>query len=233
MQMKEHKQLLSCGGIKMNIKQLELIIFDLDGTLVDSEQVYRRGWVEVLKSYGHEVDESVFEVMRGQSTKHNNQIIKNYLGSDQLVQEARGLREAYYFDALEKDTVALKDGAREMILAAYHNGLKIGVATSSYKKRGLATLKRFALAKFFDYMVFGDEVNHAKPHPEIYKKVLEQAGVSVNKSMAVEDSSSGLQSALAAGLTVCFVPEGETSLDGIEGKFKTYTSLNEVQRELF
>lgn len=106
--MKEHKQLLSCGGIKMNIKQLELIIFDLDGTLVDSEQVYRRGWVEVLKGYGHEVDESVFEVMRGQSTKHNNQIIKNYLGSDQLVQEARDLREAYYYDALEKDTVALK-----------------------------------------------------------------------------------------------------------------------------
>lgn len=214
------------------MNQLELIIFDLDGTLVDSEQVYRQGWVEVLKEYGHEVDVLEFDAMRGQSVEYNNQIIKNYLGSDQLVQEARNLREAYYFEALEQNKVALKDGAREIIQAAYDKGLKIAVATSSYKERGLATLERFDLAKYFDYMVFGDEVNHAKPHPEIYKKVLEQAGVSVNKSMAVEDSSSGLQSALAAGLKVCFVPEVEISLDGIEGEFRIYTSLNEVQREM-
>lgn len=51
--------------------------------------------------------------------------------------------------------------------------------------------------------------------------------------MAVEDSSSGLQSALAAGLKVCFVPEVEISLDGIEGEFEKYISLNEVQWELF
>ena len=51
------------------------------------------------------MDESEFEMMRGRSTVHNNQIIKSYLGSDELVQEARDLREEYYFAALEKKEV--------------------------------------------------------------------------------------------------------------------------------
>ena len=211
----------------------ELIIFDLDGTLVDSESVYQMGWATVLKDFGHNVEVADFELMRGKGRHHNNQYIKSYLGTDALVQEARNLREEYYFNALNNNEVQLMPGALELIEEAFEQGIILAVATSSYRDRGKATLDQFDLSKYFSYQVFGDEVENAKPHPEIYNKVLGLAGVSVNKSMAVEDSSSGLQSALAAGLTVCFVPEGETSLDGIEGNFKTYTSLNEVQRGLF
>lgn len=96
---------------------IELVIFDLDGTLVDSENVYRQGWSQVVKGYGHDVDAEEFEVMRGKSTEHNNNIIKTYLGSDELVQEARDLREEYFFEALEDSQVELMPGSKEIISA--------------------------------------------------------------------------------------------------------------------
>ena len=123
------------------MENIELIVFDLDDTLVDSEKVYYKGWSHVLKGYGHHVDESEFEMMRGRSTEHNNQIIKSYLGSDELVQEARDLREEYYFAALDNNEVELKKGAAELIKGAHDKGFKLAVAMSSYSKRGLATLK--------------------------------------------------------------------------------------------
>ena len=210
----------------------ELIIFDLDGTLVDSEKVYHEGWSHVLKGYWHNVDATEFEMMRGRSTELNNQMIKTYLGSDELVKEARNLREEYYFAALEKNEVELKRGAAELIKGAHDKGFKLAVATSSYSKRGLDTLKQFDLLKYFDYRVFGDEVINPKPHPEIYNKVLDLAGVSFENAVAIEDSSSGLESALAAKLGVYFVPEVEVDLQGVEGEFDVFPSLIEVKREL-
>lgn len=214
------------------MENLKLIIFDLDGTLVDSEVVYRRGWSEVLKGYEHHVDESEFEVMRGMGTAHNNQIIKEYLGSDELVDEARLLREKYYFEALKKGEVELKEGAVELIETVRGEGFKLAVATSSYRKRGEATLRKLGLLEYFDYTVFGDEVSQSKPHPEIYETVLAHFGVSADDAVAIEDSPSGLKSALGAGLRVYYVPEVEMDLSDVEGEFTKYDSLAEVKREI-
>lgn len=67
------------------MNNLQLVIFDLDGTLIDSETIYQKGWSHVMKTFGHDLHELEFEVMRGKSTHHNNEIIKSYLGTDELV----------------------------------------------------------------------------------------------------------------------------------------------------
>lgn len=211
----------------------ELIIFDLDGTLVDSEIIYRKGWAHVLKSYGHELDESEFEVMRGNSSAHNNGIIKTYLGSDELVKEARQQREVYFFTAIENGDIQLKKGARDILQAAKEQGLKLGVATSSYRERGIAMLKSLDLIDYFDYLAFGDEVTYSKPHPEIYQRVLDEAGVNSEVAIAIEDSASGMKSALAAGLRTYLVPESELELAGIEGDFTVHEDLIEVAEIVF
>ena len=211
----------------------ELIIFDLDGTLVDSESVYQMGWATVLKDFGHNVEVADFELMRGKGRHHNNQYIKSYLGTDALVQEARNLREEYYFNALNNNEVQLMPGALELIEEAFEQGIILAVATSSYRDRGKATLDQFDLSKYFTYQVFGDEVENAKPHPEIYNKVLELAGVEADKAVAVEDSLSGLKSALDAQLTVYFVPEAEVSFDKDEKRIRRCNDLHEVKNALF
>ncbi|XJS10908.1 HAD family hydrolase [Aerococcaceae bacterium WGS1372] len=210
------------------MNKLELIIFDLDGTLVDIEIIYRKGWAHVLKAYGHDLDESDFEVMRGNSTTYNNGIIKTYLGSDELVQEARQRREDYFFTVLENGEMKLKKGAREILQAAKEQGLKLGVATSSYRERGMAMLKSLDLIDYFDYLVFGDEVTHSKPHPEIYQSVLKEARVSPDNAIVVEDSVPGMRSALAAGLRTFLVPESEVDLAEIEGEYTVHEDLEDV-----
>ncbi|WP_328590789.1 HAD family hydrolase [Ruoffia tabacinasalis] len=132
-------------------------MFDLDGTLVDSESVYQMGWATVLKDFGHNVEVADFELMRGKGRHHNNQYIKSYLGTDILVQEARNLREEYYFNALNNNEVQLMPGALELIEEALVQGITLAVATSSYRDRGKATLDQFGLLKYFTYQVFGDE----------------------------------------------------------------------------
>ena len=124
-------------------------------------------------------------------------------------------------------------GALELIEEAFEQGIILAVATSSYRDRGKATLDQFDLSKYFTYQVFGDEVENAKPHPEIYNKVLELAGVEADKAVAVEDSLSGLKSALDAQLTVYFVPEAEVSFDKDEKRIKRCNDLHEVKNALF
>lgn len=215
------------------VEKIELIICDLDGTLVDSETVYRQGWSLVLKEFGHEVDVTELDIMRGKSESFNNNFIKSYLGSTEFVENARLKRENYYFDALESGEVNLMEGALELLQLIENRGIKLGVATSSNYKRGTATLKKLNLYDFFTHKVFGDQVTHSKPHPEIYNKVLESAGVSSENAIAIEDSPSGLKAALGAGLKVYFVSEIDVDIDGIEGDFEIYSSLVEVQKELF
>lgn len=115
------------------------------------------GWATVLKDLGHDVEVVDFERMRGQGRHHNNQYIKSYLGTDILVQEARNLREEYYFNALNNNEVQLMPGALELIEEALEQGITLAVATSSYRDRGKATLDQFGLLKYFTYQVFGDE----------------------------------------------------------------------------
>ena len=215
------------------MSNLKLIIFDLDGTLVDSEKVYHQGWVQVLKDYGHEANELELKAMRGRSTVHNNQIIKGYLGSDRLVQEARSLREEYYFTALKNGQVELLPGAMEIIETAKNQSLKLAVATSSYGERAIAMLEKFDLLKHFDFTVFGDEVVESKPSPEIYERALELANISAKHAIAIEDSTAGLESALAANLRVCFVPEEQVERRQFESNFTQFSSLTAVQKELF
>lgn len=215
------------------MNNLQLVIFDLDGTLIDSEAIYRKGWSHVLKAYGHDLHESEFEVMRGKSTNHNNEIIKSYLGTDELVQEARQQRETYYFNALEQGDIQLKAGALELIEQTKAQGLKLAVATSSYKERGLASLQALDLLKYFDYLAFGDEVTHSKPHPEIYQRILDEATVHSDQAIAIEDSTSGLQAALAAGIPSLLVPESEVDLTEMVGEFTVYEDLHEVRELAF
>lgn len=89
-------------------------------------------------------------------------------------------------------------------------------------------LKSLDLIDYFDYLAFGDEVKDSKPHPEIYQRVLAEAGVSPDNAIAIEDSVTGMRSALAAGLRTFLVPESEVDLTEIEGKYTVHEDLEEV-----
>lgn len=76
--------------MKKDLSQIKLVIFDLDGTLVDTEKIYHAGWRHVLKDYGVTISQETLDQMRGGTRQHNNHVIQNLLdGDESLAKEAR------------------------------------------------------------------------------------------------------------------------------------------------
>jgi HAD superfamily hydrolase (TIGR01509 family) len=108
----------------------------------------------------------------------------------------------YAYCEFEKHNVELKAGAIELLDYCQDNHLQIGLATSTYETRARETLEKLGLLSYFDFLVFGDEVDIPKPDPMIYHLAVERSGIGHDNCLVVEDSLSGVLSARKAKLSV-------------------------------
>lgn len=189
----------------------ELIIFDLDGTLINTDTLYTLGWKTILKGYGVELPEATLAQMNGQSTEKNNAIVNSYLDSWDRTLEARNKREGFVLDAMEMGLLLMKPGAQELLDDLKAAGRRMALATSSPSGRAKGQLAKLGLEPYFEFIIYGDEVSEKKPAPEIYTTVLDKLAVAPENSVAIEDTRSGVLSALAAGLEVYLVTDRDTT----------------------
>ena len=184
------------------------VIFDLDGTLVDTEKIYHQGWHAVLAQYGVQVTEEQLNQLRGHTRTDNNSLVQSWLGGDEeKMLEARAKRDAYFDQAIANGAIRVKSHILTLLNFLKDRGVHLGVATSSYQKRGLSELEASQLLQYFEVVVYGDQVQRGKPQPDIYQKALEKLEVAAEEACAVEDSVTGLLSAVHAGLRTYFLPE--------------------------
>lgn len=181
---------------------LTCVIFDMDGTLIDSEKFYLEGFKHAFAEYGFllSADEiKVFVGMSGESEMleidkiTHNRDITNQIFNDMLT---------FAKKELTNQMVPLKPYARELLTHCQNLGLKIGLATSTYEASGLKTLKETDLLHFFDFLVFGNEVTVPKPNKMIYELALKKANASTGECLVVEDSHSGVVAATSGNLAV-------------------------------
>jgi HAD superfamily hydrolase (TIGR01509 family) len=109
--------------------------------------------------------------------------------------------------AREVGGIALRPGFGEIVLKAGQKGMKLGICTSTRRSSAEATVAAAGIASCFDAMVCGDDVSRGKPDPEPYLLAAERLGAPPELCVAVEDSPSGVRSALAAGMRVIAVPD--------------------------
>ena len=110
-------------------------------------------------------------------------------------------------EIVDREGLAVKPGAKELIMLGKEKGYRLAVATSSRRDYASRLLKEAKVYDYFDGFVFGDMVSHSKPNPEIYEKACEAIGVLPQQSVAFEDAPAGIRSAAAAGLRVVAVPD--------------------------
>jgi HAD superfamily hydrolase (TIGR01509 family) len=180
------------------------LVFDLDGVLLDSEQVWNEAKEEVVGEHGGRWREDAPRVMMGMSSPEWSSYLHDELGvpldpeeiSDEVV---RRLERIY------RDRLPLIDGATEAVerLAAR---VPLGLASSSNREIIDLVLELSGLGRYFEVTLSSEEVARGKPAPDVYLEVLRRMGADPADSVAVEDSENGIRAARAAGVRVVAVP---------------------------
>lgn len=181
-------------------RAIRAVVFDLDGVLVDSEPVHWRASVRLFAP--HELRMEEYEPFVGLAIEPYMAWAREHFGLDASVEE---LTERY----AEAVTAELKaapipplDGARELIAATRARGLRVGLCSQSIARWVHPTLRAAGLDGSFDVVVTGDDVERAKPEPDIYLHAARLLGAEPEACIAVEDSPAGVRSAAAAGMLV-------------------------------
>jgi HAD superfamily hydrolase (TIGR01509 family) len=174
------------------------LLFDLDGTLAETDSLHLPTWVDVLKPHGIEVDEEFYrERISGRS---NGEILRDLLpnlsaeeGEDMADAKEASFRER----AAELEPLP---GLVEFLEEARRRGLETALVTNAPEENVEALLLALGLGDFFDAVTLSDDVGAVKPDPAPYRAALEKLGVSPDEALAFEDSTSGIASAVGAGI---------------------------------
>ncbi|CAM8663794.1 COG0637 Predicted phosphatase/phosphohexomutase [Comamonadaceae bacterium] len=187
--------------------RFKAVLFDHDGTLVDSEAVHHALWNQVLQSYGVEIPRDVYmQHYSGVPALANGEDVRQRYGlspSAGALAEAKNSAAALY---LQTHAFPLMPGVRESLARLNAAGLRKGVVTGARMFAIAATLRSHAMAPEFEVVVSADEVVHSKPAPDCYLLALQQMGLQASEAVAFEDTEHGVASAIAAGVACVAIP---------------------------
>lgn len=185
---------------------IQAVIFDLDGTLIDSMWMWKQIDIDYLARHGHPLPEDLQDCIEGMSFSETAVYFKERFGlSDSLdVIKTDWNRMAY--DIYVND-VPLKPGALEFLQYLKEKGIRTGIATSNSKELLMAVLNSLGIAEYFDELHTSCEVAKGKPAPDIYLLVADYLKVAPEHCLVFEDISEGIQAGKAAGMKVCGVED--------------------------
>lgn len=186
---------------------IKLVIFDVDGTLVDSESVYVKAALKNLEVNHYNIPMSAIMGIIGQNKVAGQKLIESTqddsFNYDKYLQDFRKIRD----ELLEKEPYKLKKGALNILNYCKKHDIKMAIATSTARDKQIKVLTELGIIDYFDYMVFGDEIKNSKPDPEIYLKVFEHYNYGKDEMIIYEDSKNGILSAHNAGIRVVYIKD--------------------------
>jgi len=206
---------------------IRALVFDFDGLILDTEEPVYRSWLEVYQAHGEELPFARWIQIVGSTTTgfHPQHHLEERLGRPlpkEVLDRRIGRRtEMILANAVLPGVVQHLDAAREL-------GLKLGVASSSTSDWVRGHLARLGILERFQCMRCRDDVEHAKPEPDLYVAVLDCLGVAASEAIAIEDSPNGIIAAKRAGMRCVAIPNSITARLDLSQADAVLTSLAEV-----
>lgn len=212
------------------LENKQAVIFDLDGTLVNSMWVWNAIDLEFLGKYGYFPDEEMQHSIEGMSFTETAVFFKEYYGLQETVEE---IGETWNEMAEEKyrTQVELKPGIRPFLALLKDRGIRVGIASSNSRRLIEEVLGARGIREYFSVIRTGCEVGKGKPEPDIYLSVAQELGVEPEKCLVFEDVPMGILAGKRAGMEVCAV-EDDFSASQREKKHQMADYYIETYQEL-
>lgn len=188
-------------------KSAPAIIFDMDGTILDSERLVLDCWERIGKKHGIPDIREVFIRCIGTNNVRTQEIIYGHYGRDFPYKKFSEESSLLFHEVADKEGIPLKPGAEEILMYLSENRIPLGLASSTRLASVTQELRAAGLYAYFQVVVGGDLIKNSKPAPDIYLMACERLGVLPQNTYAIEDSYNGIRSAHSAGMHPVMVPD--------------------------
>lgn len=185
---------------------IRAVIFDMDGTLIDTEAAHRRAFAETGQAIGWPMSDDLLLSMVGIHRDENERMLAAHLGPDFPLVRFYADSDAL-FEAAVDAGIPLRPGANLLLDHLARAGIPVALATSTAAPYAQQRLEKTGLLHYFDVIVTRSDVDRPKPHPEPYLLAARLLDVDPAQCVAVEDSYAGVRSAVAAGIATVMVPD--------------------------
>lgn len=223
---------------------IQAILFDVDGTLADTEDAHRIAFNQAFADNGldwnwdNALYHKLLKVTGGKERIRH--FVDDYLDGyakpadfDELVKHLHKVKTAHYTRMLREGQIPLRPGIRKLIESAHAAGITLAISTTT-SPENVSGLLEVALGadweRYFAANGCGDIVPHKKPAPDIYLWVLDKLGLPASDCIALEDSNNGLRSSLAAGIPTYITLNQYTREQDFTGAAAVYDDLADLAR---
>lgn len=188
---------------------MKAFIFDMDGTIFDTEKVYYQTWIDVAKKRNFYFDLETKGELSGLSYNESIEKMQDLFSMDQqtAVEVRKELNERRDNIFNKTDKSLKKEGLVELLSYLQKKKKKIALASSSPRTRIDFLLKKEDLKDYFDFIISGDDIENGKPDPEIFEKTMEALNVRPEETYIIEDSYAGLVAANGSRAFSVFIPD--------------------------
>ncbi len=186
---------------------MELIIFDMDGLMVDTEAVTCRAFKEVGKEWGLAADEEIYISLIGLDKRATCERYIQLYGQDIEGEKLYSSIGQRLEEIMDREGIPMKKGLLDLLDAIEEKGIKKVVASGSSEERIIKNLRDCGIYERFDGIISSDDVKRGKPFPDVFLEVCKRQGVDPKNALVLEDSPAGIQAAVAGAIPVIGIPD--------------------------
>ncbi|MDK2899233.1 MAG: hypothetical protein PWQ10_420 [Patescibacteria group bacterium] len=214
-----HYNLIYTFDILSHMTRFKSIHFDMDGVLADTEPFHVAAEQQTCKDFNFNIDTKQWDSFKGQTANAIfSHLLKNYGNpKKQTVAELINHKTNLFLD-MARDQIKPINGALDFLQWARNNHEKITLVTSSNRQIQECIINSFGVAHLFDNIVTGDDIINGKPNPEPYLRSLKESCSQADSALVIEDSKSGIMSALASKCAVLAIATSYSSEELIDSE---------------